>query len=127
LHVLVADDDPDARDLFRLVLVYYGATVTIVTTARAALDALQRVRADVVITGLVREGSEDGVWLLGQARSRWPHVPFIATCQEQGDAELRATVGFVECLIKPTQPELVVDAILAAVGQPALSQLRGQP
>ena len=40
IHVLVVDDDPDARELFRTVLQYCGALVTVVSTAPEALDAM---------------------------------------------------------------------------------------
>jgi two-component system CheB/CheR fusion protein len=119
LHVLVVDDDPDARDLFRVVLVYYGAAASAVSTARAALDALQRLHADVVLTDVVLGDSDDGIWLLRQAHSRWPELALIAISGSEVRADVRTNLGFVKYLMKPTQPELLVDAVLVAIAQAA--------
>src|SRR5437868_15333160 len=53
LHVLVVDDDPEARELLRTVLEYGGALVTVVAAARDALRTLQRVAPDAVVTDIV--------------------------------------------------------------------------
>ena len=51
IHVLIIDDDPEARDLIRTVLRYCGALVSVATGAGEGLDTLQRVLPDVIATG----------------------------------------------------------------------------
>src|SRR6185295_11693285 len=42
LHILVVDDEPDARDLIEMALSQYGATVTTVDSSAAALSEIDR-------------------------------------------------------------------------------------
>ena len=118
-YVLVVDDHREARDILRLLLAYSGAVVTVASSARAAVDALQRVRADVVLADIVLGGAEDGVWLLRQARARWPGLPFIAISGEDIDADMLADAGFAAYLRKPVPHGALVNAVLAAIAQPS--------
>jgi pimeloyl-ACP methyl ester carboxylesterase len=71
VHVLVVDDDADARDLITTVLEYCGALVTGVASASAALETLGRVTPDVVLAD-VSLPNRDGYWLIQQLRAL-PH------------------------------------------------------
>ena len=68
LHVLVVDDDADARELFRPVLEYGGALVTVVATAADALRTLQRVTPDVLVSDIAMP-HENGYWLIREVRA----------------------------------------------------------
>ena len=50
LHVLVVEDDADAREILTSVLTYFGAFITAVPSAEDALRHLRAVRPDVVVT-----------------------------------------------------------------------------
>ena len=52
LHVLVVDDEEDARRLVKTVLESCGAKVTTATNAAEALSVLQSSRPDVLISDL---------------------------------------------------------------------------
>jgi CheY-like chemotaxis protein len=67
VHVLVVDDDADARELWRAVLEYCGALVTVVPSADEALAVLARVRPDVLVTDLAMP-IHDGYWLVEHVR-----------------------------------------------------------
>jgi len=84
LHVLVVEDDDDARDILRSVLTYLGAFVSTAATAHIAVNILGHIKADVVVCD-VYLGDTDALWLIREARAHQPGTPFIAvSAQEQG-------------------------------------------
>jgi DNA-binding NtrC family response regulator len=117
LYVLVVDDDPRDRDVFRLLLAYHGAAVAVASTARSALEALHRQPADVVLVDVVLGGPEHGIWLLHEAHRRCPWVPFIVVSGADVPAEVLESTGFATYLRKPVPSALLVDSVLAAVAQ----------
>src|SRR5207248_10967526 len=69
LRVLVVDDHEDARELIRTVLQQCGADVVVATGADEALDALERLRVDLLVSDLAMPGS-DGYDLIRRVRAR---------------------------------------------------------
>ena len=109
LHVLVVDDDPEARVLVQTVLEYAGALVTVAASARDALHSLQRITPDVVVSDIAMP-HEDGYWLVRQVRAlqgRPPqHLPTVAL-SGHGDVhgpERTLEAGFDAHLRKPVDP-----------------------
>ena len=119
LHTLVVDDDRDCRELYRLLLAYYGASVSIATSATAALTALSRMTPDVVLADVLLGGGEDGLWLRRQAARHWPRLPFIAISGEDFPTETLAGAGFATYLRKPVPDDVLVNTVLAAIAQPS--------
>ena len=109
LHVLVVDDDADARDLLRTVLEYGGALVTVVATAREALGTLHRVTPDAVVSDIVMP-RENGYWLIREMRAleeiRGSRVPAIAITGLTGihGRERTLDAGFDAHFGKPVDP-----------------------
>ena len=68
VHVLIVDDDPDARELIRTVLEYCGALVTAVPSAPSALATLTRVTPDVLLAD-ISIPHRDGYWLIEHVRA----------------------------------------------------------
>jgi CheY-like chemotaxis protein len=109
LHVLVVDDDAEARELIRTVLEYGGALVTVVATARDALRTLQRLTPDAVLSDIAMP-HENGYWLIREIRAldaaRGHRLPVIAitghTLVHGPDRTLPA--GFDAHLRKPVDP-----------------------
>ena len=79
VHVLVVDDDADARDILDAVLSYRGALVSSVDSVRAALAAVQGVVPDVIVCDIAMPG-ESGYDLVCAIRrdARLRHIPVIA-------------------------------------------------
>ena len=81
LHVLVVDDNRDARLIYKSLLGHCGAYVTPVASAAAAARALKQVRPDIILTDLSMPG-HDGLWLARWLRRRemktGVHVPTVA-------------------------------------------------
>src|SRR5262245_66123011 len=67
LHILIVDDDADARDLLETLLDYCGARVTPAPSARAALAWLEAGQPNLIISDLGMPG-EDGFWFIRQVR-----------------------------------------------------------
>jgi CheY-like chemotaxis protein len=69
LHILVVEDDPDGRELISKVIELAGARATTVATVRAALEALESLKPDALVSDIGLP-SEDGYELIRQLRSR---------------------------------------------------------
>ncbi|MEO8501902.1 MAG: hybrid sensor histidine kinase/response regulator [Vicinamibacteria bacterium] len=116
IHVLVAEDSDDARDLIEKVLESQGATVRAVASARAALDILGVDRVDVLVSDVEMPGM-DGYQLIRELRLRPPlqggSVPAAAlTAYARTEDRLRALrAGFQLHLAKPVQPSELVTVV----------------
>ncbi|WP_353185459.1 sigma-54-dependent transcriptional regulator [Bosea sp. (in: a-proteobacteria)] len=74
--ILVVDDEERLADVLAAALEDLGYRATAVTSAQAALMALEQSRFDLVLTDL-RLPVLDGRGLLREVRRRWPEVPVI--------------------------------------------------
>jgi signal transduction histidine kinase/DNA-binding response OmpR family regulator len=121
LRVLVVDDDEDARELLREVLLQHRAHVTTAGSAREALDAMAAARPHVLVSDIAMKG-EDGYDLIRRIRVRAPHegglVPALAlTAHIRKEDRLRALeAGFQMHATKPIEPVELVAAIAALAG-----------
>ena len=114
-HLLVVEDDKDARDVFCAMLDYEGAMVLGTASAEEALAILKTVRPHAIIIDIVLPG-RDGFWLLEQLRSsrRMQMMPVVAVTAVAGREEI-LDAGFDAYVAKPVRPEGVADAVLAAL------------
>jgi CheY-like chemotaxis protein len=71
VSVLVVDDCKLVLATVAAMLAHYGAAVTAVSTADAALEALVRERPDVLVSDLAMPG-KGGYWLIGKVRALPP-------------------------------------------------------
>jgi CheY-like chemotaxis protein len=109
VHVLIIDDDPEARDLIRTVLHYCGALVSVASSAGEGLEVLQRVLPDVIVCDIAMP-LHDGYWFVGSLRALPPDrggaLPVIAITAHGAthgpDRTLPA--GFQAHLRKPVDP-----------------------
>jgi CheY-like chemotaxis protein len=112
LHVLVVEDDRDGREILAVVLRYFGALVTAVPDAEAALRHLRTIIPDIVLTDM-QLPDRDGAWLAREALSYGLRVPFIAVSAHDFDERVLAREGFEAYLRKPIDHVRLVDLILA--------------
>ena len=109
IRILVVDDQEDARDLLRTMLSQYGAVVTTVDSARAALAEIDQRPPDVVLSdvGMPRE---DGYDLIRQLRRRTTpqggRIPAIAVTAYASVADRAAALesGYQAHVAKPFDP-----------------------
>ena len=117
IHVLLVDDEEEARQVIATALELSGAAVTAVASAREALWAVERVPADVLVSDIAMPDM-DGYDLLHQLRLH-PRLPAVALTAYAGrEHRLRALdAGYAMHLSKPVGiPELLA----------AIAQLAGQ-
>ncbi len=106
LHVLVVDDNRDARVIYKTILGHCGALVTALASAGAAVRALKQIQPDVIITDLSMPG-HDGFWLARWLRRRelksGIHVPTVAITARDDlyPRESMPDVGLDDWLVKP--------------------------
>ena len=114
-HLLVVEDDKDARDVFCAMLDYEGAMVLGAASAEEALRILRTVRPHAIITDIALPG-RDGFWLLEQLRAsyRTGQIPVVAVTAVAKREEI-LDAGFDAFVAKPVRPEGVADAVLAAL------------
>ena len=109
VHVLIIDDDPEARDLIGTVLRYCGALVSAATSAAEGLETLQRVLPDVIVCDIAMP-LHDGYWFVTSLRALPPEagggLPVIAITAHGAthgpDRTLPA--GFQAHIRKPIDP-----------------------
>jgi PAS domain S-box-containing protein len=125
LHVLVVDDDEDARRLVRTVLESCDARVTTVSNAADALSALQSSRPDVLISDLGMP-AEDGYSLIKKVRAlprqQGGQTPAAAlTAYARAEDRMRVLrSGFQIHLPKPVEPAELVAVVANLVGRASL-------
>jgi CheY-like chemotaxis protein len=106
IHVMLVEDNVDARNIVRRVLEHCGALVTVAETAKAALRRLRAMpgRPHVLVSDIALPG-QDGYWLIRQVRSlaRLAGVPAIAITAHRNEYEREETlaVGFQDYFQKP--------------------------
>jgi DNA-binding response OmpR family regulator len=117
--ILIADDDPDIRDLVAFKLEQAGFDVTAVDNGLAALSSAVEAPPDLVVLDVMMPGMS-GIDVCRQLRVEpaTAHLPIIlltARAQE-GDVEVGFGAGADDYVVKPFSPrELVsrVEAVLA--------------
>jgi CheY-like chemotaxis protein len=109
VHMLVVDDNADARIIYKQILLYAGASVLVVNSATAAVKSLRHVRPDAVLSDLSMP-RRDGLWLIDWIRKRdtrrGGHLPVIAVTARD-DLYMPTTaerMGFDAYLTKPVPP-----------------------
>jgi PAS domain S-box-containing protein len=120
LHVLVVDDEADARELVQAALEGAGAVVTLASSSAHALEAI-RVRKPDVIVSDIGMPDEDGYVFIRKLRElsrevggRIPAVALTAYARAE-DRRKALVAGFQNHAAKPVEPQelLIVIANLA--------------
>jgi PAS domain S-box-containing protein len=117
LRVLFVDDEADAREFVTAVLEAKGIQVQAVSSAAAALEAIEHNHPDVLVSD-IRMADQDGYELIRrvrelEAKQGW-HIPAAAlTAYLDESREKALTAGFEAHLHKLARP----DALVALVGQ----------
>ncbi len=131
LHVLVVDDEPDARSLARRVLEERGAEVVAVASAAEALEVVDRDNELSVVVSDIGMPEHDGYELITRVRAkpgsagRIPAVALTALARDE-DRKRTLLAGYQVHISKPVDPaELVtVIAMLAGRGASATAKHR---
>lgn len=129
VHVLIVDDEEDAREMLQLLLEDYGATVTAYGGAKPALAALRAAPSsswpDVLVSDIALGDDADGYTLLREVRlletqrdmpldARLPAVALSGYARPE-DRTRALLAGFQLHLAKPTERGELITAILSVV------------
>ncbi|MGB8510315.1 MAG: ATP-binding protein, partial [Pyrinomonadaceae bacterium] len=122
LHILIADDEEDTRLLLKMVLEQCGASVTSVSSARAALAALKESRPDVLLSDLGMP-DEDGYSLIKRVRAlptedggQTPAAALTAYARVEDRVKVLHS-GFQMHIPKPVEPTELVTVVANLAGR----------
>ncbi|WP_236630608.1 response regulator, partial [Aphanizomenon flos-aquae] len=124
VRVLIVDDEPDIRQLFRIVLEEYGAEVTDTGSVRETLSIFRNNPGgyDVLVSDIGLP-EEDGYMLIRQIRELSPEaggqIPAVALTAYTGEAEETAALaaGFQIHIAKPIEPDQLVSVVGSLAGR----------
>jgi CheY-like chemotaxis protein len=114
VHILLVDDEADARELFAMVLRSTGARVTLAGSVDEALAAFVAGRPDVLFSDIGMPG-EDGYSLIRRVRSlsadAGGSIPAVALTAFTGpEHRARAlAAGFTLHVAKPIDPDRLIE------------------
>jgi DNA-binding NtrC family response regulator len=114
--ILVADDEPDIRELFQDLLEPSGAQVRLANSGAEALEVLEANSIDLAILD-VRMPDPDGLTLLKQLREQGNDLPvIIVTAQESSTITIEAMQhGAYDYIAKPFDPDSMLTMVERAL------------
>lgn len=117
-EILVVDDEPDSIAVVTEVLEFYGALVHNASNGVEALEMLQTINPDVILSDLSMP-QMDGWALLSNIRKdpRLSAIPVIALTAHAmpGDAQRGLAVGFSAYLTKPISVMTLIQDLISRV------------
>jgi PAS domain S-box-containing protein len=128
VRILVVDDEPDAREMLRVVLEKFGADVTTASSATDALNVLPAWKPAVMVCDIGMP-EEDGYALIKKVRAlsseEGGNTPAIAlTGHVRVEERMRALAAGYEMFVpKPVEVGELAAAIATLLGRAARSQV----
>lgn len=120
LHILVVDDEADTRNLITTVLKQYKAKVTAVGSVAEALEAVERLQLDVLVSDIGMP-EENGYSLIRKLRQieaeRGGRIPAVALTAYTRSEDRAAAIaaGFQIHLPKPVEPAQLATVVANVV------------
>src|SRR5262245_5383794 len=121
VRVLLVEDNPDTLDMLRFIFDEAGAEVIPATSVDDALDALERLRPDALVSDIAMP-DRDGYDLIREIRSREPEqggkIPAVAvTAYVRAEDRVRVlAAGFQMHIAKPIDPEELIAVVASLTG-----------
>ena len=121
IRVLMVDDQPDARELVSRLLREAEAEVLTAASGGEALQSLERIRPDVLISDIGMPGM-DGYEFMRRVRELADapgHVPAVALTAFARDEDRRAALesGYQMHVPKPVEPEQLISVVAQLAGR----------
>jgi signal transduction histidine kinase/ActR/RegA family two-component response regulator len=124
LRAVLAEDDPDARELLAVTLESYGAMVRQTASAGGVIQALDEAPADLLLADICLP-DQNGYDLIKKVRARATeaggNIPAVAVTafSKAGNQEKALAAGFQAYLPKPVEPEKLAEVIEKLLGRRA--------
>jgi len=117
--VIVLDDDPDVVRVLKIVLDKEGYDVQPVTSPEAAVEALAKAGADLVIIDMDTKKLDLQNFIRSASEAGSLDIPLLllAGSEEDGIGALRGFAGTAEVLPKPVSKGDLVDRMRLLLGQ----------
>ncbi len=122
MKILVVDDEPDVRDLTKLMLTLYHADVIAAATAVEGLAQLKTHRPEVIVSDIGMP-EIDGYQFMREVRNLPVHnggqTPAVALTAFNGvkDRTKAIDAGFQRHLTKPVELQVLIDTIVSVAGR----------
>jgi PAS domain S-box-containing protein len=121
VRVLVVEDNADARELLALALKDAGAEVSSAASAGEAMETLQRLKPDVLLSD-IQMPDEDGYTLIRKVRALGPNAggqiraAALSAYARSEDRARALRAGFQAYVAKPIQADELVAVVANLVG-----------
>lgn len=115
-HLLIAEDDPEMRDLLRKVLEKEGYHVSLVANGREAAVSLAHDEFDLIVTDMLMP-NDGGLELLQNIRRAHPTLPviIITAFGDWGSYSRALELGAAAFISKPLKMAELIAAIQTAL------------
>ena len=116
VHILIVDDEPDARDLLRAMLANTGARISEGDSAAEALRIFAEDRPDIILADVAMPG-QDGYSLMRRLRGlpdgegNQVRAVAVSAYARREDRQRALKAGFNEHVCKPVQPHDLFEAL----------------
>ena len=122
-HILIVDDYPDALDIWALYLRSMGYRVSTASDGAQAIAQAERLLPDLIVLDLeLPHVSGFDVAKHLRANPATEAIPLIAATgySHRGQLDRALAAGFDQIVIKPTDPDALVEEIERLLGDEAL-------
>jgi PAS domain S-box-containing protein len=122
LRVLIVDDEPDTREMLKIMIERFGAQVKVEASSASALEALEQWKPDVIVSDIEMPG-EDGYSLIKKIRALDPvrggTIPAVAlTAYARPEDRVRSlSAGYQMHVAKPAEPVELAIVIASLAGR----------
>jgi two-component system phosphate regulon response regulator PhoB len=118
--ILIADDDPDIRDLVSFKLEQAGFEVTAVDNGLAALASAREFPPDMIVLDVMMPGMS-GIDVCRELRGSPPTatlpIILLTARAQEGDVEVGFGVGADDYVVKPFSPRELVSRVEAVIAR----------
>ena len=117
IHILVVEDEDDARELLKVLLETHGGDVTVTASVQEALSAYDQSRPHVIVADIGMP-NHNGYTLIAKVRARdrerGSMIPAIALTAftTPMDRDTALSAGFQVHMSKPFEPNRLIAVIL---------------
>jgi PAS domain S-box-containing protein len=122
LKVLVVDDEPDTREMLKVMIERFGAQMRATASSDEALDVLEQWKPDVLVSDIEMPGG-DGYGLIQKIRALTPErggtIPAVAlTAYARAEDRMRSlSAGYQMHVAKPAEPVELAIVIASLAGR----------